>query len=154
MKTKAIRLLIIFSLPVTMGLNAQNNDTTAVMKAATDFVVAFNNLDWPTFRASFTEDVTIFNPFWKQASRIEGQQEAEAFWLTIFPEFDDPKSTRKLQINPKDLKIQLYGQTAIVTFNLGDGVNKISRRTLVMVNKDSSWKIAHLHASSISKNNR
>jgi ketosteroid isomerase-like protein len=75
------------------------------MKSATDFVTAFNNFDWTTFRASFTDDDTIFYPFWNQASRIQGRREIETVWLTIFPEFVDTKNTRKLQINPKEINI-------------------------------------------------
>jgi ketosteroid isomerase-like protein len=153
MKIKALLLLIIFFLLINFSINAQNKDSIAVMESATDFVTAFNNFNWTTFRASFTDDATIFYPFWDQASRIEGRQELDSVWLTIFPEFIDTKNTRKLHINPKDLKIQLYGQTAIVTFHLGDGVDRLSRRTLVMIKEENHWKIAHLHASSISKNN-
>lgn len=138
---------------INIGVNAQNRDSIAVMQSTTDFVTAFNNFDWATFRASFTDDVTIYSPFWNQAKRIEGRGEVETFWLTIFPEFEDAKNTRKLRITPKDIRIQLYGQTAIVTFHLGDGEKGISRRTLVMMKERKNWKIAHLHASSISKNN-
>ena len=154
MKTKVLFLLIAFSWLINFSLRAQNKDSIAVMKSATDFVTAFNNFDWENFRASFTDDVTIFSPFWNQASRIQGKREIETFWLTIFPEFLDTKNTRKLKISPKNIKIQLYGQTAIVTFHLGDGVNRISRRTLVMIQEEDSWKIAHLHASTISKDNK
>ena len=153
MKTKALHVLIIFSLLINFSIKAQNKDSIAVMKSATDFVTAFNNFDWTTFRTSFTDDATIFYPFWDQASRKEGRQELDSVWLSIFPEFVDTTNTRKLHINPKDLKIQHYGQTAIVTFHLGDGVNRLSRRTLVMIKEEDHWKIAHLHASSISENN-
>jgi ketosteroid isomerase-like protein len=120
-------------------VKAQNKDSTAVMKSATDFVTACNNVDWTTFRASFTDDATIFYAFWDQASRIQGRSEVETVWLTIFPEFVDPKNTRQLQINPKDIHIQLYQQAAIVTFHLGDGVKRISRRSGVMVKEHENW---------------
>jgi ketosteroid isomerase-like protein len=152
MKTKTLLSLIILSLLINFSLKAQNKDSIAVMKSATDFVTAFNNFDWTTFRASFTDDATIFYPFWNQARRIQGRREIENVWLTIFPEFVDTKNTRKLQINPKDINIQLYQQTAIVTFHLGDGGNTLSRRTLVMVKENENWKIAHIHASSVSDN--
>ena len=153
MKTNTLTLLMVFSVLINFSLKAQNKDSIAVMKSATDFVTAFNNFDWTTFRASFTDDATIFYPFWNQASRIEGRSEMDTVWLQIFPEFVDTKNTRKLQISPNDIKIQLYGQTAIVTFHLGDGINRLSRRTIVMIKEEENWKIAHLHASSISNNN-
>ena len=152
MMTKARLSLIILSLLINFSLKAQNKDSIAVIKSVNNFVTAFNNFNWTTFRASFTDDATIFFPFWNQARRIRGRREIETAWLTIFPEFGDTKNTRKLQISPKDINIQLYRQTAIVTFHLGDGVNTLSRRTLIMVKEKRNWKIAHLHASSVSEN--
>lgn len=134
---------------INFSLTAQNRDSIAVMNSATNFVTSFNNFDWAIFRASFTDDVTIFYPFWNQAKRLKGRQDIEAAWLTIFPEFVDPQNTRKLRISPQEINIQLYRKTAIVTFHLGDGVSTLSRRTLVMVKKKGNWKIAHLHASSV-----
>jgi len=149
--TKARLSFIILCLLINFSLKAQKKDSLAVMKFATNFVTAFNNFNWTAFRESFTDDATIFYPFWNQARRIKGRQEIESAWLTIFPEFGDTNTTRKLQISPKDINIQLYRKTAIVTFHLGDGVNTLSRRTLVIVKKKHIWKIVHLHASSVSK---
>lgn len=149
--TKARLSFIILCLLINFSLKAQKKDSLAVMKFATNFVTAFNNFNWTAFRESFSDDATIFYPFWNQARRIKGRQEIESAWLTIFPEFGDLNTTRKLQISPKDINIQLYRKTAIVTFHLGDGVNNLSRRTLVMVKKKHIWKIVHLHASSVSK---
>ncbi len=98
---------------------AQSRDSIAVMKSATNFVTAFNNFNWNTFRESFADAATIFYPFWNQAKRVKCRQEIETNWLTIFPEFADTTNTRKLQISPKDINIQLSRQTAIVTFHLG-----------------------------------
>jgi ketosteroid isomerase-like protein len=149
--TKASLPLIILSLLINFSLNAQNKDSVAVMQSANNFVAAFNNFNWTAFRESFTDDATMFHPFWSQPMRRRGRQEIETAWLTIFPEFVDSKNTRRLQISPKDINIQIYGQAAIVTFHLGDGVKQLSRRTLVMVKEKRTWKIAHLHASSVSE---
>jgi ketosteroid isomerase-like protein len=148
---KARTCLLSFYLLISFAVNAQDKDSLAVLNAANNFVTAFNNFDWPTFRASFTDDATIFYPFWDQARRIRGRQEFEAAWLKIFPEFADKNNTKKLQISPKDIHIQMYGNTAILSFHLGDGVTALSRRTLVMLKQSGSWKIAHLHASSVSQ---
>lgn len=144
--------LTILYLLINFSLTAQNKDSIAVINSATSFVTSFNNFDWATFRASFTDDATIFYPFWNQAKRFRGRQDIEAAWLAIFPEFADPQNARKLQISPRDINIQLYGKTAILTFHLGDGVSRLGRRTLVMVKEKRDWKIAHLHASSITPN--
>ena len=137
---------------LSFSLKAQSKDSISVMKSASNFVSAFNNFEWNTFRNSFTDEATIFYPSWDQAKRVKGRQEMETAWLTIFPQFADPTNTRKLQIDPKDINVQLYGKTAIVTFHLGNGLKKISRRTLVMVKEKGKWKIAHIHASTISEN--
>jgi ketosteroid isomerase-like protein/quercetin dioxygenase-like cupin family protein len=149
--TKARLSFIILLLLVNFNLKAQHKDSIAVMKSVTDFVTAFNNFNWAPFRESFTDDATMFLPFWNQAKRLQGRQEIETAWLTIFPEFKDSNNIRKLQISPKDINLQFFRHTAIVTFHLGDGVNAISRRTLVMEKKKRSWKIVHLHASNLRK---
>ena len=148
---KARLSLIIVSYLINFSVTAQHKDSIAVMKSVNNFVTAFNNFNWSPFRESFADDATMFHPFWNQARRMKGRQEIEKAWLTIFPEFGDTNNSRKLQISPKDINLQLYRQTAIVTFHLGDGLNTLSRRTLVMTKKKRSWKIAHLHASSVSK---
>ncbi len=148
--TKARLSLIILSLLINFSLKAQNKDSIDVIKSVNNFVTAFNKFNWAAFRESFTDDATIFHPFWNQARRIQGRREIESAWVTIFPEFEDTNNTRKLQISPKDINIQLYKKTAIVTFHLGDGIKALSRRTLVMIKEKGNWKIVHLHASSVS----
>ncbi len=148
MNNVRISFIILFLL-INFGLKAQNKDSIAVMKSVNNFVTAFNNLNWVPFRESFTDDATIFYPYWNHAKRIQGRQEIEKAWLNIFPEFVDINNSRKLQISPKDIQLQLYQKNAIVTFHLGDGINSLSRRTLLLINEKGSWKIAHLHASSI-----
>ncbi len=142
---------VILFLLINFSITAQKKDSTAVMKSVNDFVTAFNHFNWDSFRKSFTDDATIFFPYWSEARRIQGRQDIEKAWLTIFPEFVDVNNTRKLQITPKDIHLQLYQQNAIVSFHLGDGINSLSRRTLLMLNEKGNWKIAHLHASSVTK---
>jgi len=149
--TKVRLSLIILSLLINFSVKAQNKDSIAVMRSVNNFVTAFNNFNWAAFRESFTDDATMFHPYWSQAKRIQGRQEIEKAWLNIFPEFVDINNSRKLQISPKDIHLQLYQENAIVTFHLGDGLNSLSRRTLLMTKEKGSWKIAHLHASSVTK---
>ncbi len=142
---------IILFLLINFRITAQNKDSIAVMKSVNNFVTAFNNFNWNSFRKSFTDDATIFYPYWSEARRIQGRQDIEKAWLTIFPEFVDVNNTRKLQITPKDIHLQLHQENAIVSFHLGDGINSLSRRTLLLIKEKGSWKIAHLHASSVTK---
>jgi ketosteroid isomerase-like protein len=140
-----ITCLLLFT--STVDSLAQQKDSSDVRAAVARFVKAFNALDWEPFRNSFAEDATIFFPDWEWALRRSGKKDIEKTWITIFPEFTDPNDTLTLNINPKDVLIQLYGKTAIITFHLGSGEKYLARRTLVMVKKKKDWKIAHLHAS-------
>ena len=120
-------------------------------KGRSKFLHAFNNLEWETFKKSFAKDATIFYPVWEEAKRRSGKNEIEETWLKLFPEFTDPANTFKLTITPRDIFIQRYDHTAIVTFHLGDGQTSLYRITIVFVKEKEDWKIVHLHASKSNK---
>lgn len=148
MKSRSYALLFIL-ITLSGMVTAQQHDSIQVKQAAERFVKAFNAFDWPTFKSCFTDDATMFHPTWEQARRRQGRKEIEATWLEVFPEFIDPANKRRLSITPRDLHIQLYGDAAVLTFHLGEGVTQLSRRSLFMVKEQGVWKIAHLHASSL-----
>lgn len=148
MKSRYCALLLVFII-LTGTARAQQHDSTAVKLAAQRFVKAFNSFDWATFKSCFTDDANMFHPTWEQARRRQGRKEIEATWLEVFPEFIDSTNKSTLNITPRDLHIQLYANTAILTFHLGEGVTQLSRRSLVMIKQEGIWKIAHLHASSL-----
>jgi hypothetical protein len=50
-------------------------------------------------------------------------------------------------LQPRDLKIQSYGEIAIATFHLDDRPGVLNRRTIVLRRSKGQWKIVHLHAS-------
>ena len=135
----------------TIDSKARANDSLEVVKTTQKFLHAFNNLEWETFRNSFAKDATIFYPVWEEAKRRSGKNEIEETWLKLFPEFIDQANTLKLSITPKDLFIQNYDHTAIVTFHLGEGQTSLYRRTIVFVKEKEDWKIVHLHASKSNK---
>ncbi len=131
----------------SLASEAQTKDSLEVMKTAQTFLKAFTGFDWQTFRNSFPADASIFYPDGQERKRRTGQQEIEATWLTIFPEFTDSTKKFKLEINPENILIQLYDKTAIVTFHMGGNDGYLSRRTLVFIKEKETWKIVHLHAS-------
>jgi ketosteroid isomerase-like protein len=143
-KNAIIPILLVW---VHYPITAQNNDSIAVKQTVDKFIQNFNALQWDGFRSAFTEDATIFFPDWEEASRKRGIKEIEQTWLGIFPEFKDSTNTLKLSIKPRDILVQLYDSSAIVTFHLGSGDKGLARRTLVMVKDKKTWKIVHLHAS-------
>lgn len=134
----------------SLSVQGQTNDTLEVTKATQNFVKAFINFDWKSFRNSFSSDATIFFPSWEKGKRRIGQKEIEETWLEIFPEFIDSTKKFDLKIDPKNIFMQLYGNTAIVSFHLTPADNYLSRRTLVFIKANEKWKIVHLHASSVS----
>ena len=141
-------ICLVFILSASLQVYSQHNDSLEVMKSTEDFLASFNNFKWETFRTSFSDDASIFFPDWQQRARRKGREEIEATWLAIFPEFKDSANSFKLNITPKDIAVQLYDQTAIVSFHLGGGEKPyLARRTIVWIKQKEQWKIAHLHES-------
>ena len=55
-----------------------------------------------------------------------------------------------MDLQPSNLKIQIAGDVAIVTFHLDDRPGFVNRRTVILRKFTESWKIIHLHASEVS----
>ena len=70
----------------------------------------------------------------------------------MFPEFRENPNKDSLTISPKNMLVQLYGNTAIMSFHLGEPAGDQWRRTIVWVKQHGKWKIAHLHASVVINN--
>ena len=54
-----------------------------------------------------------------------------------------------MHLQPRDLRVQIIGAAAIVTFELDDRPGFVNRRTLVLRKAGGVWKITHLHASEV-----
>lgn len=145
-------ICILSPIPVSAQTKVSGDDaeTKAVLRAAEAFVEAFSNLDWEPFRAAFADDATMFFPFADGLlTRASGRAEIEARFKPAFGE--DRKRGRVppyLHIEPKDMKIQMAGDVAIMTFHL-PGKGHMARRTLVWQKRGGRWLIVHLHASFI-----
>jgi ketosteroid isomerase-like protein len=81
--------------------------------------------------------------------RLQGKLEIERTFGVVF----DPirrvsgRTTAPFQnIQPQDLVVQEFDRFVIVTFHLGTESRR-GRRTLVLRQVGSEWKIVHLHAS-------
>ena len=131
---------------------AQEKSTTAQSQfesAFAHFVVAFDNLDWEKFRLAFDDNATVFYPraFPERASAREA---FEKTFRLVFQQIRDGKTQPPfMDIEPKDMKVQLFGDTAIATFHLHDRAGFLNRRTIVLHNTATGWKIVHLHASEV-----
>jgi ketosteroid isomerase-like protein len=114
-----------------------------------EFITAFDNLDWQKFRNAFADDATVFYPRGRP-NRANGRIEVEEYFKHVFEQIRAGRSKGPyMDIQPRELRIQVLGDVAIATFHLDDRPGFINRRTLVLRKTAAGWKIAHLHASEV-----
>lgn len=111
------------------------------------FIRSFDDLDWESFRGFFADDATVFYPR-GFTGRASGRSEFEANFRKVFEQIRAGRTQpHYMDIQPRDLQIQRYGDVAIATFHLDDRPGVLNRRTLVLRKMKGQWKIVHLHAS-------
>ena len=121
-----------------------------VRKTLSDFIQAFDNLDWERFRASFADDATVFYPR-EFPHRADGRQEFEKTFEKVFDRIRAGRTQGPyMDIQPRDLELQIAGDVAIATFHLDDRPGFLNRRTIVLRKQTLGWKIIPLHASEVS----
>ena len=135
--------------PIAAHENSQKN----VELAFNRFIAAFNNLDWDTFRSALADDVTVFNPDIPEApsvDRLDGRSQVEEGFKAVFAASRrQSNGPPYLHIVPKNLRSQMLGESAIVTFEFDRDGNSFGRRTLVFHRGSHGWKIVHIHASNV-----
>jgi ketosteroid isomerase-like protein len=120
-----------------------------VRDALAHFIRAFDDLDWEQFRLSFDDNATVFYPR-AMPQRANGRAEFERGFNAVFQQIRGSKTTAPyMDLQPKELRIQLLGDVAIATFHLDDRVGYLNRRTIVLHRTKKGWKIVHLHASEV-----
>ena len=113
------------------------------------FVRAFDNLDWETFRSAFADDATVFYPR-AFAQRADGRSEFEHNFRQVFEQIRAGRSKGPyMDLQPQNLRIQIAGDVAIVTFHLDDRAGFVNRRTIILSKFPEGWRIIHLHASEV-----
>ena len=139
-------LLVSVSCNSALSAQATDGEIEKVMKA---FLVPFSNQDVADFIDYFADDAVVFFPSAQFAPmRVEGKENIARTFASVFkPGRPLPPGGRPL-IQPQDLKIQQFGDAAVVTFHLGSDATR-GRRTFVLRRVDSRWRIVHLHASTI-----
>ena len=120
-----------------------------VQTTLSEFIAAFDNLDWEKFRNAFADDATVFYPR-EFPRRAVGRAEFEKTFKRVFEQIRAGRSTPPfMDIQPHEMEIQIFGDVAIATFHLDDKPNFVNRRTIVLRNTSGGWKIIHLHASEV-----
>jgi ketosteroid isomerase-like protein len=123
-----------------------------VRKTLSDFITAFENLDWERFRNAFADDATVFYPR-EFPDRANGRSEIERQFKKVFEQIRARKATAPyMEIQPRDLGIQIIDEMAVVTFHLDDRAGFVNRRTVILHRTSTGWKIVHLHASEVAVN--
>jgi len=147
MKQLLILLLCAFAYK---GFAQSSADSSEVATTMNSFVDAFSNLKWDKFSAFFADDATaFFPPSARDPYRANNKQEILNIFRKVFDHAQQQNATNPhIVIEPLDLRIQLAGTTAIVTFTLKDP-DLFGRRTIVLKKVDDQWLILHLHASGV-----
>lgn len=145
---RRLYLFIIICVCTLKGLGQTQPDSTEVVQAINTFVDAFSNLKWEKFSDCWAEDATaFFPPSARYPYRAGSKEEILHIFKKVFENAGKQKSSPPyIIIQPLDVRIQMAGTTAIVTFTLDDP-DLLGRRTLVLKKKDGKWLIIHLHAS-------
>ena len=124
------------------------------------FVTHMNSIlenDRDTYRKTVAEDLTLYE-WWVVPHRLDGIPFHEFMMDTserqgsVFGVDGEPGGT--IRFDYSNLKIQRYGNTAIISYTLlisttkKDGVQVVSHNeSRVMIKMDGIWKVVHVHKS-------
>jgi ketosteroid isomerase-like protein len=126
-------------------------DSAAVASSLQRFLTAFENLDWPAFRAAFSDSATIFQPSPEMAERVEGPRGIDSTFQRVFADIRKNASGGPPyhRLEPANLRIQPLSEgIVLVTFQLRNA-ERLARRTVVFRKEGAEWRILHLHASNM-----
>jgi ketosteroid isomerase-like protein len=145
----SLLLLSAMALPAAAQANPARVNESEVRKTLSDFIQVFDNLDWEKFRFAFADDATVFYPR-AFPRRADGRADFEQTFKCVFEQIRAGRNKGPyMDLQARDLKIQIAGDVAIATFHLDDRPGFLNRRTIVLRKTDQGWKIIHLHASEV-----
>ncbi len=110
------------------------------------FLTALNQRDWPTFRGTLADSISIFLEDPAPGQRFDGRLAAESLFVRIFPPPGVAPASLPAPIVPQHLRIQSSGDLAIITFEISRP-NVLSRRTLIAQRGAHGWQMVHIHGS-------
>jgi ketosteroid isomerase-like protein len=145
----ALVLILLSTLSIVCYAGPADSAESEIRKTVSDFIQAFDNLEWNRFCAAFSDDATVFYPR-EFPNRANGRQEYEKTFQKVFDRIRAGRTQGPyMDIQPRDLRLQIAGEVAIATFHLDDRPGFLNRRTMVLQKQPSGWKIIHLHASEV-----
>jgi len=117
-----------------------------IQATANTFLRALDGLDWERFVACWSSNPTAFYP--GDDVRLDGRTEVLTRFRTLFDQIPlRSPGPRYLHLEPRNLRIDRYGDAGLVTFTLGDRPGPVPLRSLLFVREAGAWKLAHLHAT-------
>jgi uncharacterized protein (TIGR02246 family) len=135
--------------PETASPAPTPGEAQAVRQVVDAFVESLNTADIDAFSALFAPEATVFFPLSPVAGLLEGKAEIVKVFSIFFESVrSSGKGPRYMELTPEDLKIQLFGDTAVATFHFS-GRTMYSRRTLVLHRAGGKWLIVHMHGSGL-----
>ena len=138
-------VLLFASFAISEGLSQDVGDE--VEQVIKNFLVPFSSQKVSEFIEYFADDATVFFPSSRfPAVRVQGKNNIAREFEAVFK---GAGAGTGGMIQPQNLLVQRFDDTAIVTFHLGTDSAR-SRRTFVLQRIGSRWKIVHLHASTVS----
>jgi ketosteroid isomerase-like protein len=144
------KVLALLLVSACTAFSQNRNPEPKLRQTLSQFVQAFDNLEWEHFTGFFADDATMFQPR-KFPRRAENKTEIETEFRQIFDSIRGSQTKPPyMDLQPRDLRVQmLTPDVAIVTFHLDDRPGVLNRRTLVWQRFKSAWKIVHIHASEL-----
>ena len=127
--------------------SSAHDDQRDVRAAVNAVVSGLEHLDADATVAPFADDATVFFP---DSAGVPERVEGKAAIRAVFQRFFDQLrkgGTTSMTLRAQDLRADVFGDAAIVTFHLRGAI--LSRRTFVLRRIGGVWRVVHLHASNI-----
>lgn len=124
------------------------SDQDLALETVQTFIAANERADVALMMTTFADDATMFMPG-EPAKRLSGSSAIRDAFAALFAARRGP-----IVITPADIKVQMYGDIAIVTAHLvrPSTAPGTSRRTFVLRKIGDRCLIVHLHASNLQGN--
>ena len=151
MKTPArtsafVVLALAIGLPRTAPAQSSCIQPAAACAFFNTFLTALNQRDWPAFRETLDDSISIFLEDPAPGQRFDGRMPAESHFARIFPPPGTSTTSLPPPIVPTHLRIQSFGDLAIITFEILRP-QILARRTLVARRGSHGWRMVHIHGS-------
>lgn len=114
--TTRLALALVLLAPSVFAQSQPESMDSQVRDALVKFIRSFDDLDWDGFRLAFDDNATVFYPR-AVPERANGRAEFEKTFKTVFEQIRGGRTVGPyMDIQPKEMRIQSFGNVAIVTF--------------------------------------